>query len=106
MKKSFITPEYTQELKSGTFSMKEQRNFFASKILELEDILLVDENSISWIEAPDKTQGVSVDSVTRNLDTSKLKEDNHTLQMDSLQSEQDKEVIEYLNILVMIIQEN
>jgi len=91
MKKSFITPEYTQELVSGTLSMKEKRNFFASKILEIEDVLLVDENSISWIEAPDATQGVSVDSVTKNLDSTELKNKYHTLQMNSLQTIQDKE---------------
>jgi len=91
MKKSFITPEYTQELVSGTFSMKEQRNFFASKILELEDIMLVDENSISWTEALDKTQGVSVDSITNSLNTNDLKERNNVIQMYPNQSIQDKE---------------
>jgi hypothetical protein len=69
--------------------MKEKRNFFASKILELEDIMNVDENSISWIQAEDNTQGVNIDVITKNLNTTDLKKNNHSIQIYPNQSKSD-----------------
>lgn len=87
MKKTFITKEYTQEARAGTFSMLEKRNFFGGKILEIDDVMVVDQNDIIWVEAADHTQGVNIDDQTKNLDTSLLKENNHTIQVYSQQSQ-------------------
>jgi hypothetical protein len=77
MKKTFITKEYSCESIEGTFNMKETRAFFASKILEIEDIMKVDENDIIWTEASNNTQGLGVDNESRSLDTNILKLSNH-----------------------------
>jgi len=86
MKKSFITKEYSQEAKAGTFSMLEKRNFFGGKILEIDDIMNVNQNDITWIEASDNTQGVNIDNKTQTLNTSSLKGDEHTLRIYPKQS--------------------
>lgn len=90
MKKSFITKEFSIEGQPGTLSMKEQRTFFSSKILELEDIISIDENDIIWNESIDNTQGLGVDSVNKILDTYELKLNSHTIRIYPNQSDQDK----------------
>jgi hypothetical protein len=78
MKKTFITKEYSCEPVEGTFNMQETRAFFASKILEIEDVMKVDDNDIIWTEASNSTQGLGVDSEKRSLDTNTLKISSHT----------------------------
>lgn len=90
MRKNFITREYSSEPRSGTLSMKEFRNFFSSKILEIEDIMNIDSSDIIWSENTQRTQGIGIDNINRILDTYSLKKDNHKLRIFPLQSEQQK----------------
>lgn len=105
MRKTFITKEYTQEFRAGTFSMLEKRNFFGSKVLELDDIMTVDENNIIWTEAADHTQGVNIDDQTQSLNVAQLKDDNHTLRIYPKQSpaEIEKFTVWELEINIQII---
>ena len=86
MKKNFITKEYSLESKAGTFSMLEKRNFFGSKILEIDDVMTVDENAISWNEASDGTQDVNIDDQTKTVNTTDLKDENHEIRIFPKQS--------------------
>lgn len=90
MKKSFITREYSSEPQPGTLNQKESRVFFSSKILEIEDVITIDDNNITWTQSTDNTQGLGVDSVNKILDTTTLKLNDHTLRIFPNQSDQDK----------------
>lgn len=89
MKKSFITKEYTQESVSGTFAMKELRNFMSSKILEIPDTLTVNQNNILWSEFNDNTQGINIDNINKTLNTNDLKKSQHTIERNPNQSLKD-----------------
>ena len=90
MRKSFQTKEYSLESISGTMEQKELRNFFSSKILEIEDEMLVDDNNIIWQENSNRTQGIGIDTENRILNTFDLKTDNHTIRIQPNQSDQQK----------------
>lgn len=90
MRKSFLTKEYSLEELNGTFEMKELRNFFSSKILEIEDEMLVGDNNIIWQENANQTQGIGIDTENRILNTFDLKTDNHTIRLQPNQSDQQK----------------
>lgn len=65
MKKNFITKEYAKINEHGTMSMYENRNFMASKILEIEDNININDLILEWFESFDGTQGIGVDSVNK-----------------------------------------
>lgn len=90
MRKSFRTKEYSLEPIAGTFSMKELRNFFSTKILEIEDTMRINENNIIWSQNEDNTQGLSLDNVNRTLNMYDLKDNNHTLRMQPNQNQQQR----------------
>lgn len=89
MRKSFITKEYSLDLTSGTFNQKEVRSFFSSKILELEDIMIIDSTEINWSENSDHTQGIGMDNYTKKLDPYLLKQNNHSVRIFPNQSQFD-----------------
>lgn len=90
MRKSFLTREYASIGISGTLNMKEMRNFFSSKILEIEDEIIVDENNIIWQENENMTQGIGIDNINRILNSYDLKNDNHTIRIQPNQTDQQK----------------
>jgi hypothetical protein len=90
MRKSFLTKEYSLEKVQGTLNMKELRNFFSSKILEIEDEMLVDENNIIWQENENKTQGIGLDTVNRVFNTFDVKNANHSIRIEPTQSDQQR----------------
>ena len=90
MRKSFLTKEYSLNRVPGTLNMVEQRNFMASKILEIEDEMIVDNNNIIWKENTAKTQGIGIDTENRILNTYDLKNSNHTIRLQPNQGEQQK----------------
>ncbi len=90
MRKSFLTKEYSIEPIAGTFNMKEQRAFFSSKILEIEDEMYVDSNNINWTESSDQTQGIRLEDINKSFNTELVKSDNHSLRFFPNQTEQQK----------------
>jgi len=90
MKKSFLTKEYSLEAQPGTMSMRESRNYFSSKILEIEDVLVVGSDNISWFENADHTQGIGLDNQLLSLDMATLKTNNHAVGLNPLQSDAEK----------------
>lgn len=90
MRKSFITKEYSLEPISGCKNMLEQRAFFTSKILEIEDVLTVGSTNITWSESKDNTQGIRVeDGTDNNFDSYKVKDLNQEILISSQQSTND-----------------
>lgn len=90
MRKNFLSKEYSLEPIQGTFEMKELRNFFSSKILEIEDEMVVNENNIIWQENENKTQGIGLDTINRVFNTFDVKNDNHSVRIEPTQSEQQR----------------
>jgi hypothetical protein len=90
MRKSFLTKEYSIQGIAGTFNMKEQRAFFSSKILEIEDTMYIGNNNINWTQSQDKTQGIRLEDVNGSFNTSIVKAANHTIRISPQQSDQEK----------------
>ena len=90
MRRTYISPEFDYKKVFGTFNMKEESSFFGSKMLEIEDSLQLQDQSIVYYQNP---KGDQID-----LDIEKLSppivysvsEDfkaNHTLVLDDSQSD-------------------
>lgn len=90
MRKTFLTKEYSIEGIAGTFSMKEQRAFFSSKILEIEDTMYIGNNNINWTESQDKTQGIRLEDVNGSFNTEQVKRNNHSIRISPQQTDQEK----------------
>jgi len=90
MRRTYISPEFDYKKVFGTFNMKEESSFFGSKMLEIEDSLQLQDQSIVYYQ---NSKGEQID-----LDIEKLSppivysvsEDfkaNHTLVLDDSQSD-------------------
>jgi hypothetical protein len=90
MRKSFLTKEFSLEPTPGTMNMQEVRSFFTSKVLELEDVMVVGEEDITWFESKDSTQGIGLDNQNMRLDMFELKRLNHRVRMSPQQTVDDK----------------
>ena len=90
MRKNFITKEYSIEPIAGTYNMAEQKSFFSSKILEIEDILYVDNNNINWTESVDESQGIILEDLNKSFNSSLVKNENHSLRIFPNQTEQQR----------------
>lgn len=64
----------------------------ASKILEIEDVMRLDENDIQWTENFDHTQGIGMDNLDRKLSSFQLKAANHALRISPNQSDSEKKL--------------
>ena len=90
MRRTYISPEFEYSRVYGTFNMKEESSFFGSKMLEIEDILDLNNQSIIYYQNLIKEQidleiETSLSPVVYSL--SDDKKNNHTLVLDDNQSE-------------------
>jgi hypothetical protein len=58
MRRSYISPEYTESSIYGTFNMVEESNFFAAKMLEIEDSIYISNQNIIYYQ---KLTGEQID---------------------------------------------
>ena len=58
MRRSYISPEYTESSIYGTFNMIEESNFFGAKMLEVEDIINISDQNIIYYQ---KSTGEQID---------------------------------------------
>lgn len=90
MRTSYLNTEFLQLPTFGTMSMLEKRSFFGSKMMDIEDEILVDQQTIIFKEDPNTKEqttagaGSEVTNTTYNFDT--LKSDYHTIDFNSKQS--------------------
>jgi hypothetical protein len=67
MRRSYISPEYTESSIYGTFNMVEESNFFAAKMLEIEDSIYISNQNIIYYQ---KATGEQIDlSIESSLPT-------------------------------------
>ena len=94
MRRTYISPEYSNNRVYGTFNMIEESNFFGSKMLEIEDALSIDNQDIIYYQNDKGEQlDFSIESSLTSYSYSSVvdKSQNHTLILDEKQTQYQKE---------------
>lgn len=94
MRRTYISPEYNNNIVNGTFNMVEQSSFFGSKMLETESQISIDSNDIIWHQRINNEQiDFSIESSLKSkfYSSSDNKRKNHRLLIDEKQSQFQKE---------------
>jgi hypothetical protein len=89
MKRTYISPEFEYTKVDGTYSMKEQRSFFGSKMLEVEDLIEIKSQDIIYNQSTTKEQfNLNTELLLPSIIYSPLddKNVNHTIRFDDTQS--------------------
>lgn len=56
MRRSYISPEYNNNIVNGTLNMLEESNFFSAKMLELDQEIIINNIDILWYQNQNKEQ--------------------------------------------------
>lgn len=93
MRKKGISPEYIYEPVHGSLNMTEKRSFFGSKMMYIEDTIIIDTRDIVYYqqsngEQLDITQELNLDPYVYSMEENKL--NNHVFGLDINQSEDDR----------------
>jgi hypothetical protein len=92
MRRTYISPEYLNKKVYGTYNMVEESNFFNAKMLDIEDSISIDTQSIVYFQKQTGEQiDFSIESTLPSLvySASDNKSLNHTLERDPSQNEYD-----------------
>lgn len=93
MRRTYISPEYDYSRVYGTFNMREKSSFFGSKMLEIEDSIFIDDQSLVYFQSQTKEQlDLTIESSLPPISYSSSddKRINHTLVIDPSQSASQK----------------
>ena len=85
MRRTYISPEFTYKGVPGTLNMKEQSSFFGSKMLEIDDELVIKRDNISYYESEEGDQININDERSLNqifYDAVADKKSNHNISID------------------------
>ena len=93
MKRLGISPEYIYKPISGSFNMNEKRSFMGSKMMDIEDTIILDQRDIVYYQQPsgeqfDINQELILDPIIYSI--SQDKNDNHLFGVDNSQSDVDR----------------
>lgn len=94
MRRNYISPEYTYTKVEGTFNMAEQKGIFGSKMMDIEDEIILDDRDIVYYQ---NTINEQLDLVQENLlppviySITEDKEQAHTLTIDESQTDFEKQ---------------
>ena len=89
MRRTYISPEFDYSPIWGTYNMREESTFFASKMLEVEDELTIDNQSLVYFQKANKEQlDESIENSLPSISysSSENKRFNHTLVIDDSQT--------------------
>jgi hypothetical protein len=90
MRRNYITPEYKQVEVEGTFNMEEQKGIYGSKMMDIEDEIVLDDRDIVYYQNAINEQ---IDEIQENLlapiiySISDDKEASHVLKIDESQTD-------------------
>lgn len=90
MRRSYISPEFKYLTRSGTFNMEENTSFFGSKMLDIEDFIIIDNSNVVYFQ---NAQGEQLNfSLEKNntpilYNTIEDKRINHLINLDSSQNQ-------------------
>jgi len=90
MRRTYISPEFEYKKVYGTFNMKEESSFFGSKMLEIDDILELTDQSLVYYQNPNSEQlDLDIEKLTLPIvySVSDYSKANQTLLIDDSQSE-------------------
>lgn len=90
MRRNYISPEYINKKVYGTYNMVEESNFFCAKMLDIEDEISIDVQSISYYQKKTGEQlDLSIESSLQSIiySSSDSKLSNHTLILDPTQTD-------------------
>jgi hypothetical protein len=93
MRRTYISPEYKYQSVYGTFNMEEESSFFGSKMLEIEDSILLTGDNLVYYQDNSKQQldlGKEYDYPPVIYNLSDDKKANHTLALNQFQTPIDK----------------
>lgn len=94
MRRTYISPEFDYSRVYGTYNMKEQSSPFGSKMLEIEDTIYIDNQSLVYFQNLNKEQlDLTIESSLPpvSYSSSEDKRLNHTLVLDSSQGSSQKD---------------
>jgi hypothetical protein len=94
MRRTYISPEFDYSPIWGTYNMKEESTFFASKMLEIEDELIIDDQSLVYFQKTNKEQlDISIETSLPpvSYSASENKRSNHTIAIDDSQASTQKD---------------
>ncbi len=94
MRRSYISPEFDYSRVYGTYNMKEESSIFGSKMLEIEDYLSIDNQSLVYFQSLNHDQlDVSIETSLPPISysASEDKRINHKLIIDPSQTQIQKE---------------
>ena len=89
MRRTYCSPEFDVQRINGTFNMKEESSFFGSKMLEIEDSILIDAQNLVYFQALNKEQldlNIETTLPPISYSASEDKRLNHTLVIDESQT--------------------
>lgn len=93
MRRNYISPEFKYSKDNGTFNMVEERSFLGSKMLKIEDEIIIDNRDIIYYQ---KSNNEQVDLTQEKLlppfiySMTNQKKSNHILTIDEHQTEFEK----------------
>ena len=93
MRRNYITPEYKHTNVEGTLNMGEQKSIFGSKMMDIEDIIILDKRDVVYYqnilnEQLDIIQELLLPPIIHSI--SDDKKTNHVLKLDESQSSFEK----------------
>ena len=94
MRRTYISPEFDHLRVNGTFNMLEESTFLGSKMLEIDDDISIENQSLVYFESTSKEQiDLTVESLLQPVSYSRSEDkfSNHNLRIDESESNQQKE---------------
>ena len=94
MRKKGVSPEFLQTTIPGSYNMSEQRVFFGSKMMDIEDEIILDNRDIVYYQQANGEQIDINQELTFDPNVYSIvddKKDNHLIGFDPSQNESDKE---------------
>jgi hypothetical protein len=94
MRRTYISPEFETKEVFGTFNMAEESNFFGAKMLEIEDSIYLNSQSIIWYQMPNGEQlDISVENTLKPETYSAISDKyyNQILSLSKTQTDYQKE---------------
>ena len=93
MRRNYISPEFKHVKTNGTFNMLEQKGIFGSKMMEIEDNIILDNRDIIFYqnilhEQLNLSQEILLPPVIYSISSDKM--ESHKLTLDETQSEYNK----------------
>jgi hypothetical protein len=90
MRRNYISPEFIYNQVFGTLNMEEESSFFGSKMLEIDDSIIIGNESIVYFQNNNNEQlniEKELDIPAKIYNTSNDKQLNHVLSLDEYQTE-------------------